>query len=154
MYKQIERFVLNSYDSFSDKENKIFNAPINWIKQSIEYYVDERNENKDKLLKQILLGLPFHGYALSKKEKEKGGVLDSEKFNAYVDKVKEKNSLLWNEDECEHLLEIKEGESQYVAVYPTRKFLKERLELTKSLGLGGCAIWDVGNGNDNFMDEF
>ena len=68
--------------------------------------------------------------------------------------MKEKNSLLWNEDECEHLLEIKEGESQYVAVYPTRKFLKERLELTKSLGLGGCAIWDVGNGNDNFMDEF
>ena len=160
--KHIDYFNIMTYDYLQyhkntpqeDKENKIFNAPLNWIKQSIEYYVDERNENKDKLLKQILLGLPFHGYALSKKEKEKGGVLDSEKFNAYVDKVKEKNSLLWNEDECEHLLEIKEGESQYVAVYPTRKFLKERLELTKSLGLGGCAIWDVGNGNDNFMDEF
>ena len=62
--------------------------------------------------------------------------------------------LIWNEVECEHLIEINEGQKEFIAIYPTRKFLKERLNLSKTLGLAGCAIWDVGNGNENFMDEF
>ena len=64
------------------------------------------------------------------------------------------DGLIWNDNQCEHLIDIKEDKSEYVAVYPTNKFLKERLSVTKEYNLGRCAIWDIGNGNEGFMDEF
>lgn len=159
--KYIDYFNIMTYDYIQyhknspqeDNTNKIFNAPLTWIKESVEYYVDMTKDNKNELLQKILLGLPFHGFALPKKEKEKGSVIDSEKFSNFVmSSTNEK--LIWNEVECEHLIEINEGQKEFIAIYPTRKFLKERLNLSKTLGLAGCAIWDVGNGNENFMDEF
>lgn len=106
--------------------------------------------NKDELLGKMLMGIPFHGYAFSKKNNQGGTMIDNDSFGSLLKNDREP-SLIWNEKECEHQIELK---NEYIAAYPTIRFIKERLELSHLLNIAGNAIWDVGNGNELFMDEF
>ena len=158
--KYIDYFNIMTYDyiSYHNRKNKndkddYYQAPFTWIKDSIEFYVDlNDNENKEKLLKKILLGLPFHGYVFNKNKREDSGVLDSNKFNDILDK--KGINIKWDTIENEYKINLKNNEDEIVAVYPTREFLKKRLDYSIEQKLGGVAIWDVGNGNEGFLNEF
>ena len=155
----IDYFNIMTYDyiSYHNRKNKddkddYYQAPFTWIKDSIEFYVDLKNENKEKLLKKILLGLPFHGYVFNKNRREETGVLDSNKFNDILDK--KGINIKWDNIENEYKINLKNNEDDIVAVYPTREFLKKRLDYSIEQKLAGVAIWDVGNGNEGFLNEF
>ena len=60
--------------------------------------------------------------------------------------------LKWDEIACEHTIMGKEDNIDIVAIYPTRDFFKERLKYSLDKKLGGIAIWDIGNGIENFMN--
>lgn len=124
-------------------------APLSWINKSISYYINMNNPNKEALLSKILLGIPFHGYSLSKNN-QGGAMIDSDRLRVLLNNDR-KPSLIWNEKECEHQIELS---NDSIAAYPTNRFIKERLDLSHLLNLAGNAIWDVGNGNELLMDEF
>ena len=151
----IDYFNIMTYDylQYSNQEKNdnedLFNAPLNWIKQTIDYYVPNNNT---KLLQKILLGLPFHGYIIEKNDRRKGSILDSDKYEMFVNTIDE--GLKWDEIACEHTIMGKEDNIDIVAIYPTRDFFKERLKYSIDKKLGGIAIWDIGNGIENFMNEF
>ena len=148
----VDYFNIMTYDylQYSNEENNnLFNAPLNWIKKTINYYVPNNNTN---ILQKILLGLPFHGYLIEKNDKRKGSILDSDKYEMFVNTIDE--GLKWDEIACEHTIIGKENNKDIVAIYPTRDFFKERLKYSLDKKLGGIAIWDIGNGIENFMNEF
>lgn len=149
----IDYFNIMTYDYMQyhrEEINKdsVYNAPIEWVKKSIAQYLDEGDKNR----KKVLMGVPFHGFVFDEHYTGKE-VLNSKKFNDFIQTVKEKDSLHWDEEASEHYLNV-DNKGKIYAVYPTRKFINKRLELSKQLNLGGIGIWDVGNGNEGFMDEF
>jgi spore germination protein YaaH len=130
----------------------LFNAPLSWIKKTLEFYVDHSKPNKSDLLKKILLGLPFHGFQTDTSGKEsKLSILDSSAYSNIVLSGRVEN-FRWDKEECEHLIEMDGNKS--LAMFPTKKFIKERLEFCKTNNLAGVAVWDIGLGLESFLDEF
>jgi spore germination protein YaaH len=127
-------------------------APINWIKSTLDYYVDPNKGNKDEFYKKILLGIPFHGIFYDKNSK-KYSMLDSNSYAQFLNSGVSAE-LKWEKTECEHLIEARHEEKELISNYPTKRFLRERLNLSKEYNLAGVAIWDIAQGLDVFLDEF
>ena len=51
-------------------------------------------------------------------------------------------------------MHIEGDESRSVALYPTKRFFKERLDFCKNNNLAGVAVWDLAQGLESFLDEF
>ncbi len=97
--------------------------------------------------------MPFHGFLASKGKDAKMNILDSSSYTNLVSSGHVSN-IQWDKQECEHLVDIEDGEHDAYAAYPTKKFFKQRLDLTKENNLGGVAIWDIAQGLESFLDEF
>ena len=125
---------------------------MNWINQSIDYYIDS---NKSPwLLKKVLVGLPFHGIVIENENKkdQKAGMMNAEKFQNLINT--RNIDLNWNPNECEHQISFKSESTNIVASYPTKKFFSERIDLIVNKDLAGAAIWDLAQGLESFLDEF
>ena len=62
--------------------------------------------------------------------------------SATIDKLKE---ILY---EYEYTIE---NDEDRIISFPLIKFMEKRLELSKELNLGGCGIWDIGNGKEGLL---
>jgi len=157
--KYTDYFNIMTYDhyQYSNKElknGKYYMAPISWVENTINHYIDMKKPNKDTLLSKVLLGIPFHGLMLEKTEKEpKGQVLDSKIYENLLQGLDE-SQFKWDFVEAEHKIEILNNGKELTILYPTRKFLNERIKLTHKLGLAGVAIWELSQGFEMFMNEF
>lgn len=129
-------------------------APLKWVKNTIETYIDQSKANKDAINQKLLLGLPFHGLiAKINDQNPQLNILDSPTLTSMV-YGGQLEGLEWNKDEAEHKIIFKSNDQGSIAVYPTKKFFKARLELTKQYNLGGVAIWDIAQGLESFLDDF
>ena len=119
--------------------------------------MDHLKPNRDILLGKILLGLPFHGvvmqHSLNQDEQPQMNVLDSTTFGSLVSSGKV-SKMEWDKTECEHLIELEKQNTNSIAIYPTKRFFKERLDFTIVNNLAGVAIWDIAQGLESFLDEF
>ena len=62
-----------------------------------------------------------------------------------------KEKIIWDENEKEHI--ISKIDDDKTALFPTEKFIKERVVLFLNMGIGGYGIWDLGNGFESLVDE-
>ena len=119
--------------------------------------MDYTKPNKDVLLGKILLGLPFHGVVMQhsqiQDEQPQMNVLDSSEFGTLVSSG-HVSKMEWDKTECEHLIELENQNKNSIAIYPTKRFFKERLDFSKTNNLAGVAIWDIAQGLESFLDEF
>jgi GH18 family chitinase len=158
--KYTDYFNVMTYDYFTynNKETAFatqpYNSPINWIGKTLDYYVDPAKPNKEELYKKFLMGMPFHGFMLEKAEKDpKGSILDNNMFSTLVNSGQVRK-ISWDRTNMEHILEINTQDKEFFGAYPTKRFLKERLNYSKVKKLGGVAIWDIAQGVESFFDEF
>jgi spore germination protein YaaH len=124
--RYVDYFSVMSYDyiSYMSKSVSKFNAPLSWITRTIEHYIDLSKPSKDFLTAKLLLGLPFHGILTEKDSKDaKGSHLDGSSFSTLLSQVEGDVDLSWDKDECEHLINLKRGNKDYVASYPTKKVI-------------------------------
>uniref|UniRef100_A0A915MV18 Chitinase domain-containing protein 1 n=1 Tax=Meloidogyne javanica TaxID=6303 RepID=A0A915MV18_MELJA len=115
------------------------------LMSSVDYLnVMTYDYNKDYLESstKILMGLNFYGYDRSGSSSE--AVL-SKKF---IEILSDGDSVLsFDENDGEHKLIFgKYG----IIYYPTKQSIKLRLNLAIELGIGGVAIWDLGQGLNHF----
>jgi chitinase domain-containing protein 1 len=103
-------------------------APLHWIKWCMNYYGSSK----------VLMGIHFYGYHGK----------DAITGEDYLKLMEEKPVKKWNKDAAEEWFKTKKGEVVY---YPTKKSFKERLEVAKKTG-SGIAIWELGQGLDEFFD--
>ena len=126
-----------------------FLSPISWIKDTINYYVDAADKDKTELLKKILLGIPYYGYAYDGRNNNQEGSVTGKQF-MNIFHQKEKN-LKINYDKNQEEYHFDTGDGKMIS-FPLNNFLNKRLELTKNLNLGGCGIWEIGNGLEEFLE--
>ena len=124
---------------------QILSSPISWIKDTISFYVEK---NDDILLKKILFGLTFHGYVYDKKNGNPTAVINSNQFLQLIDFNEDKLKLNYDENEYEYTIDIAD---EKIISYPFLKYIEKRLQLSKELKIGGCGIWDIGNGKEGLL---
>jgi spore germination protein YaaH len=120
--KYVDYFNIMSYDYIShsrSNQNNLYNAPISWIKNTIDFYVDNKKANKNDLYGKILLGLPFHGVLADSSDKSKANLIDKNTLTTLLDVPNAR--LSWDKDEYEHKISLNQNGKDVIAVYPTRK---------------------------------
>ena len=133
------------YDQYTNSNKQFFSSPISWIKDTINFYVEK---NDDILLKKILFGLTFHGYVYDKKNGNPTAVINSNQFLQLIDFNENKLKLNYDENEYEYTIDIAD---EKIISYPFLKYIEKRLQLSKELKIGGCGIWDIGNGKEGLL---
>ena len=150
MAKYVDYFNIMTYDydTYAINVDKYYCSPISWIKNTIDFYVDKNDKDKNELLKKILFGLPFHGYVYDKKNGKPVGVVNTRQFLDSINLNLDKFSVKFDENEYEYTIE---NDEDRIISFPLIKFMEKRLELSKELNLGGCGIWDIGNGKEGLL---
>ena len=59
-----------------------------------------------------------------------------------------------NYDEKEYEYYLSNNNNNDIIAFPLIKFIEKRLELSKELNLGGCGVWDIGNGKEGLLNPF
>ena len=158
IFKRISKYVdyinIMTYDyhQYAEDNKKFYLAPISWIKETIDFYVDKNDANKKELLKKILFGLPFHGYMYDKGKGSLINPLNTKQLYDIINKAAANMmSLNSDEEEYEYSLNFQDG---FVIPFPVMKYIEERLKLSEELNLGGTGIWDIGNGKEGLLEPF
>ena len=149
----VHYFNIMTYDYHQYQRNNpnFYTAPISWIKETIDFYVDEKDESSKDIKNKILIGIPFHGYSFQKGSSNPSGVVTGSQFSQILSgiggKEFEYNSY---KEEGEYIIET----GTNVINYPMKEFIEKRLEISKELNIGGIGIWDVGNGKESLIEPF
>ena len=136
------------YDSYGNNKNIFYSSPLSWIKETINAYVDKDDKDKNILLKKILFGLPFHGYFYDKKSGNPLGVINNRQLMNILEGNEDKFSISSDENESEYWIS---NEKDQIISFPLVKYIEKRLKLSKELNIGGCGIWDIGNGKEGLL---
>jgi len=141
----------------------IKNSPETWISKSIEHFTNQGKATgssyslkESEIQSKILVGTPFHGFIIDRNEVKqlKGNVLEGKRLLDILEVEKASdNKLIWDEKEKENLIYIESENTSYVAVIPSKRFISNRVDLINSIGVGGLAIWEVGQGYELWLDE-
>uniref|UniRef100_A0A183BN29 Chitinase domain-containing protein 1 n=1 Tax=Globodera pallida TaxID=36090 RepID=A0A183BN29_GLOPA len=117
-------------------------APINWVEANLRYVINVAGGDDNWAAAKILMGLNFYGY--DRGDGTNSAVLGSRYMEmlAFPDA---KLSFISNIGE--HQLTFGPSGKVY---YPSKKSIELRLQLAETMGLGGVAIWDLGQGLDHF----
>ena len=148
--KYVHYFNIMTYDyhQYINQNKNYFTAPISWIKETINFYVDNNDKDANELLQKILIGIPFHGYSFNTDTGREMDIITGKQFPDILNKGIEDMEYISNENEGEYLLLGKKN----AVNYPEKKFISKRLELSKELKVGGIGIWDVGNGKESMIE--
>ena len=112
------------------------------------------SENKENLLKKIILTCPVYGAIIElNMKKPELNVLDGDTLTHML-KAEVVTLMEWDEKQKENIFYAVIDNYKYVAVFPTNKFLKERITYVNENKLGGIGLLEIAQGLDNFFDEF
>lgn len=147
LYPHVTAFSLMTYD-FSNVQRPGANAPLHWIRTSIENIVPSTAENVQIKRKKILMGLNMYGNDYTP---DGGGPIVAGQFLDLVKNVKKR--LTYDEHDVENFFEIKATDGRHIVFYPTLFSINERIKLAQEMGVG-LSIWELGQGLDYFYDLF
>ena len=144
----VDGFSLMTYDYYSHSGSVGPNAPINWIRENVDYFTN------DPLYRpKILLGLNFYGMKFV--ANSKGKLISQPEPILGKDFIKfirnNEIKIKWDEISKEHVLVSLKNSQQTFIFYPSLSSLSNRIELAKELGTG-LSIWELGQGLDYFYD--
>ncbi|RFU24371.1 hypothetical protein B7463_g11969, partial [Scytalidium lignicola] len=163
----VDYFSVMTYDHSVSLGVEGPNAPLRWMRQVVEGLIDDEDEDEDlwedaeidesgdgpiskkSRASKILLGLPFYGYKLSK---SKG--LEAYTASNYVEFLSTHKDIIfqWDEVSKEHRMIANIGkEDVSILWYLSLLSLLYRLQLAEEMGVG-IAIWELGQGLDQFFD--
>lgn len=147
LYPHVSAFSLMTYD-FSNVQRPGANAPLHWIRTSIENIVPSTAEHFEIKRKKILMGLNMYGNDYTP---DGGGPIVAGQFLELVKYVKKR--LTYDEHDVENFFEIKAPDGRHIVFYPTLYSINERIKLAEEMGVG-ISIWELGQGLDYFYDLF
>ncbi|KAH8412653.1 hypothetical protein KR009_004006 [Drosophila setifemur] len=147
LYKHIFAFSLMTYD-FSSVQRPGANAPLYFVRKSVEMIAPDGCPDMEAKRAKILLGLNMYGNDYTP---DGGGPIT---FSQYLDLVKHvKKHLTYDERDVENFFEIKNENGRHIVFYPTLYSINERIKLAQELGTG-ISIWELGQGLNYFYDLF
>jgi chitinase domain-containing protein 1 len=158
---EVDYFAIMTYDHAGAVDREGPNSPLPWMKEVVrglvsaidddfEFVDDDLDEAMDRedlekvRAKKILMGLPFYGYRFSRAHAPEAYTASN-----YLDLLKKesRSPISWDGHSKEHRL-VGSGGPLW---YPSMLSLLYRLQLAEEQGVG-IAIWELGQGLDQFID--
>ena len=157
--EDVDYFAVMTYDHAGAVGQAGPNSPLPWTREVIENLIGSDDHDggddadSDELVGgtkseagKVLMGLPFYGYGYPRGEEQ---VPQAYTASDYLDLLKNRRDsrISWDTASKEHLVII----SRAYVWYPSLLSLLYRLQLADELGVG-IAIWELGQGLDEFVD--
>ena len=139
------RFSVMTYDHSSSRGQPGPNSPLRWVADTMAALLPPGAPAS--LRRQLLVGVPFYGYDA------RDAILGHrwlELLAQHTPRVK------LDAKAAEHYVTYTDAATgaRRTVYYPTPWMLQARLALAAAEGYGGVAVWEVGQGLDEFMDWF
>ncbi|CAM8987498.1 unnamed protein product [Rhodiola kirilowii] len=145
----VDGFSLMTYD-FSSPQNPGPNAPLNWIRSTLQLLLGSSNANARNSGHKVFLGINFYGNDFMLSGGLGGGAITSREYLHLLEQ--QKPALQWEKKSAEHFFIYSDINGVSHAVfYPSLKSLSVRLEEARLWGVG-ISIWEIGQGLDYFLD--
>lgn len=156
---EVDHFAVMTYDHAGALGREGPNSPLPWMREVVHSLVQSGDDDFEEypdladladdsgsvntMSSKILMGLPFYGYRFSR-----GGAPEAYTASNYLDLLKQSGvQISWDETSKEHRL----ASSGSFLWYPSILSLLHRLQLAEEMGVG-VAIWELGQGLDQFVD--
>ncbi|GFY92321.1 glycosyl hydrolase superfamily protein [Actinidia rufa] len=145
----VDGFSLMTYD-FSSPQHPGPNAPLKWIRSTLELLLGTTSNGAQSLAHKIFVGMNFYGNDFVLSEGLGGGAITGRDYLVLLEK--HKPSLQWDENSAEHFFVYSDNQNiRHAVFYPTLMSISIRLEEARSWG-AGLSIWEIGQGLDYFFD--
>ncbi|PSS24211.1 Chitinase domain-containing protein [Actinidia chinensis var. chinensis] len=145
----VDGFSLMTYD-FSSPQHPGPNAPLKWIRSTLELLLGTTSNGAQSLAHKIFVGMNFYGNDFVLSEGLGGGAITGRDYLALLEK--HKPSLQWDENSAEHFFVYSDNQNiRHAVFYPTLMSISIRLQEARSWG-AGLSIWEIGQGLDYFFD--
>uniref|UniRef100_A0A1A9X0P7 Chitinase domain-containing protein 1 n=1 Tax=Glossina brevipalpis TaxID=37001 RepID=A0A1A9X0P7_9MUSC len=147
LYSYVYAFSLMTYD-YSSVHRPGANAPLYWIKQTIENLVPTNSRNFNEKRQKILLGINMYGNDYTP---DGGGPIVAHQYLDLLRHVKKR--LSYDEHDEENFFEIRTTSGRHYVFYPSLYSINKRIRLAQELKVG-ISIWELGQGLNYFYDLF
>ncbi|WCJ22392.1 Chitinase domain-containing protein 1 [Euphorbia peplus] len=145
----VDGFSLMTYD-FSGPQNPGPNAPLNWIRFTLQMLLRTGGKSVPRVGQKIFLGLNFYGNDFLLPAGSGGGPIVGREYLSLLDK--HKPELQWEKNSGEHFfLYVDDDAKRHAVFYPSVTSITLRLDEALSWGTG-ISIWEMGQGLDYFFD--
>nr|AUM84822.1 chitinase-like protein 11 [Lutzomyia longipalpis] len=145
LFDYVSGYCVMAYD-YSNAQRPGPNAPIKWVRDTVEFFCPSTSPNYREKRKKILLGLNMYGNDFTP---EGGGPIVGHEYLRLLKYVK--GRLQHDEKDAENFFEVKTPTGRHIVFYPTLYSIKKRIELAQELGTG-LSLWELGQGLDYFYD--
>jgi hypothetical protein len=115
------------YQQYLKESSNIYIAPISWIKDTLDTYIDKNDKNVDNILKKILLGIPFHGQSFQKSKNYIDKIINGPSFSQLM-KNSDQYELNYFEEEDEYIFESEQSKLNY----PIKNYIEKDLKFQKN----------------------
>ncbi|GLT46651.1 hypothetical protein SLA2020_203940 [Shorea laevis] len=145
----VDGFSLMTYD-FSNPHNPGPNAPMQWIRFTLQSLLGPPGKTAQSLALKIFLGINFYGNDFTLSGGSGGGPIIGRDYISLLEK--HKPALQWEKNSGEHFfLYSDDNHINHAVFYPTSMSIYLRLDEARSWGTG-ISIWEIGQGLDYFFD--
>ncbi|XP_058100334.1 uncharacterized protein LOC131245122 [Magnolia sinica] len=144
----VDGFSLMTYD-FSGPQRPGPNAPLNWIRSSLQLILGNTDDGARNHALKIFLGINFYGNDFVLSGGSGGGAITGKEYLSLL--KKHKPVLQWKEDIAEHFFLYSEDHIRHAVFYPSLLSIYMRLAEARKWGVS-LSIWEIGQGLDYFFD--
>ncbi|XP_030965170.1 chitinase domain-containing protein 1 isoform X3 [Quercus lobata] len=145
----VDGFSLMTYD-FSSPQNPGPNAPLKWIRSTLQLILRPTGNSAQGPAHKIFLGINFYGNDFVLAEGLGGGAITGRDYLSLLEK--HRPLLQWEKNSGEHLFFYSNDDNiKHAVFYPSLLSISMRLEEARSWGCG-ISIWEIGQGLDYFFD--
>eukprot|EP00268_Persea_americana_P027279 TRINITY_DN26700_c0_g1_i1.p1 TRINITY_DN26700_c0_g1~~TRINITY_DN26700_c0_g1_i1.p1 ORF type:complete len:482 (+),score=54.71 TRINITY_DN26700_c0_g1_i1:127-1446(+) len=146
--EDVDGFSLMTYD-FSGPHSPGPNAPLNWIRSSLQMLLGDTANGSPSHVDKIFLGINFYGNDFILSEGSGGGAVTGREYLSLMEK--HRPVLQWKDNFAEHFFIYSDNHINHAVFYPSLKSISLRLAEARSWG-AGISIWEIGQGLDYFFD--
>lgn len=145
----VDGFSLMTYD-FSGPQNPGPNAPLKWIRSTLQMLLRPNGNSDQGPAHKIFLGINFYGNDFALAGGSGGGAITGRDYLSLLEK--HRPVLQWEKNSGEHLFFYSDDDNiKHAVFYPSLLSISMRLEEARSWGCG-ISIWEIGQGLDYFFD--
>ncbi|KAK2650093.1 hypothetical protein Ddye_017582 [Dipteronia dyeriana] len=147
----VDGFSLMTYD-FSGPHKPGPNAPLQWIRLTLQFLLGIRNSAAKSVARKIFLGINFYGndFLLSEGEDGGGGAITGRDYLNLLEK--HRPAIQWESNSGEHYFVYSDdNHDKHAVFYPSLMSVSMRLDEARQWGIG-ISIWEIGQGLDYFFD--